>query len=159
MRLGPQLRDLLQVPNMAQSLRYKSTRVKIYPDAIEDIYDGEKYKELILPGNFLSNPNNISLKLWTDGIQLTKSSPATSYPVVLEVNGFLHHVRKKHHLLGGIWVANEHPILNTILLPIVRDLRTLHEVGISWKPNGLNEVTTKVLTTIFTADSVARPAA
>ena len=50
-------------------------------------------------------------------------------------------------------------MLNTILLTIDRDLKKLHEVGISWKPDGVIEVTTKVLTTIFTAESVARSAA
>ena len=69
--------EIVVVANTGQHFR---KRIKIHPHAIEDIYDGEKYKELSLPGNFLSHPNNIFLKLWTDGIQLTKSPRTNNRP-------------------------------------------------------------------------------
>lgn len=42
--LKPQLRDLLNVPNIVKSLRYKHERLKINQENIEDIHDGAKYR-------------------------------------------------------------------------------------------------------------------
>lgn len=41
--------------------------------------------------------------------------------------------------------------------PIVEELRDLQNRGILWRPNDGIEVTSRFITTIFTADSVARP--
>ncbi|XP_051167613.1 uncharacterized protein LOC127285565 isoform X2 [Leptopilina boulardi] len=155
--LRPQLSDLFKIPNMSESLRYKHNRIKINPDAIEDIYDGEMYKQLSEPGNFLSNPHNCSLTLWTDGLKLTESSRATTYPVVLQVNELSPHARKKHLLLAGIWVANEHPVMNAIIGPVRDELIDLYRNGIRWSPNGGDEVISRFIVTTFTADSLARP--
>ena len=45
---------------MIDKLQYRFRRVKVDPEAIEDIYDGQLYKEHSSPGGFLSDPNNIS---------------------------------------------------------------------------------------------------
>lgn len=156
-RLRPQLGDLFKISYILESLRYKYNRIKINPDAIKDIYDGDMYKELSEPGNFLSNPHNYSLTLWTDRLKLTKSSRATTYPIVFQVNKLSPHARKKHLLLAGIWVAKEHPIMNAIIGPVRDELIDVYINGIPWRPNGADEVISRFIVIIFTADSVARP--
>lgn len=155
-RLAPQLQDVLNTPNIAESLRYRDTRVKINNDGIEDVYDGQRYRDLRNPGNFLSNENNFSLTLWTDGIKLTKSSPATSYPVILQLNELSPHARKQNMFLAGLWVSNTHPSMNGILRPVCNELRELFHNGLRWSPDGENEVISRFITTIFVADSLAR---
>ncbi|XP_051167820.1 uncharacterized protein LOC127289003 isoform X2 [Leptopilina boulardi] len=155
--LRPQLTDLLRIPNIAEALNYRDNRIRIHPDAIEDIYDGEMYLRLSEPGNFLSNPHNYSLTFWTDGLKITRSSRATTYPIVFQVNELSPHARKKHLVLGGIWVANEHPIMNQIIGPIRDELRLIYRLGIRWSPDGIREVISRFIVTILTADSVARP--
>lgn len=43
---------------MIDKLQYRLRRVKVDPEAIEDVYDGQLYKEHSIPGGFLSDPNN-----------------------------------------------------------------------------------------------------
>ena len=59
-------------------------------------------------------------------------------------------------LLGSIWVENFHPYLNMFLMPTISELRSLYKTGISWKPDGNNEITSRFVTLICPVDSVAR---
>ena len=59
-------------------------------------------------------------------------------------------------LPGGIWVENFHPYLNMFLMPTISELRSLYKTGISWKPDGNNEITSRFVTLICPVDSVAR---
>ena len=56
------------------------------PEAIEDVYDGQLYKEHSSPGGFLSDPNNISFLGNTDGVALIKSTSYGVWPVYLIIN-------------------------------------------------------------------------
>lgn len=71
---------------MIEKLQYRFTRVKMDPEAIEDVYDGQLYKEHSSPGVFLSEPNNISFLGNTDGVALIKSTSYGVWPVYLIVN-------------------------------------------------------------------------
>lgn len=153
-RLRPQLMDLFRIPNIVESLRYKVNRVKINRNAVEDIYDGEQYKNLSEPGNFLSNSDNYSFTLWTHGLKTTKSF--VTYPIVLQLNELPPHSRKEHLLLAGLWVGDEQPLINSILLPIAEELRDLHQNGIAWKPDGKEERISRFILSTFAADSVIR---
>lgn len=155
--LIPQINDFLQIPNIHEALRYKFNRVKLDPNAMDDIYDGEMYKNLSEPGNFLSDPNNYSFILWTDGLKLTKSSRATTYPIVLQLNELSPHARKKHLFLTGLWISDEHPNMNIILRPTVTEFRNLYVHGVRWRPNRGHEVISRFIISTFTADSLARP--
>lgn len=71
---------------MIEKLQYRFTRVKLDPEAIEDVYDGQLYKEHSSPGGFLSDPNNVSFLGNTDGVALIKSTSYGAWPVYLIVN-------------------------------------------------------------------------
>lgn len=51
-----------------------------------DIMDGDLYRELIKPGGFLTNYNNISLLFNTDGVHAFKASKDEIWPLLLVVN-------------------------------------------------------------------------
>ena len=71
---------------MIEKLQYRFTRVKVDPEAIEDVYDGQLYKEHSSPGGFLCDPDNISFLGNTDGVALIKSTSYGVWPVYLIVN-------------------------------------------------------------------------
>lgn len=48
-------------PEMIEKLQYRFRRNKVDPDAIEDVYDGELYKEHASPGGFVSSVQHILL--------------------------------------------------------------------------------------------------
>ncbi|XP_043469404.1 homeobox protein 12-like isoform X2 [Leptopilina heterotoma] len=95
-KLYSQLRDILRIPNIADKLQYKQSRVKRDMHAIEDVFDGTGYVDLSRRGKFLHNNLNLTLTLWTDGMKLTKSSRATTYPIVFQINELSPHARKKY---------------------------------------------------------------
>ena len=156
--LVSQLHKLLAIPRIVDSLHYQFTRVKEDPDAIENIYDGVEYKKKHLPGEFLSNNYNFSFILNTDGCKVATSANASAWPVLLEIIELPPHARKRHTLLAGVWVDEQHPILNVLLRPTITELQYLFEDGITWKPDGTIPVTSKFITLICSVDSIARPA-
>ena len=51
-----------------------------------DIYDGQVYQALCSENKSLSNTNNISLTLNTDGVQVYQSNNYSMWPVLLMIN-------------------------------------------------------------------------
>lgn len=51
-----------------------------------DIMDGDLYCDLLKPGGFLANYNNISLLFNTDGVHAFKASKDEIWPLLLVVN-------------------------------------------------------------------------
>ncbi|XP_051167850.1 uncharacterized protein LOC127285746 [Leptopilina boulardi] len=153
-RVAPQIKEFLNSPKAAEALRYKETRVKFNPNAIEDIYDGEeyqrKYKEYFAEGL------NFTLSLWTKGLKLTKSSKSACYPFLLQLNELSPYARKRNMFLAGLWIGKGKPNMGIIMKPIVEDMNELHDSGISWKPTAEQEIVSKFTVSIFTADSDAR---
>jgi len=80
------LRFYYSGPGMIKKLEYRFRRNKKDPDAIEDVYDGELYKEHTCPGGFLSEPHNISFLGNTDGVALIRSNGYGVWPVYLTIN-------------------------------------------------------------------------
>ena len=92
-----QLKQLLRSPGIDVSLQYPETRHKWRADAVEDMFDSEKYREL--KQNFLSNEDNYSLTLWVDGVQTAKSSLTSCVPVLAKLNELSPHARKRNIIL------------------------------------------------------------
>lgn len=84
--LFAQLSELFQDKSVQESLLYRFTRKKANIDFIEDIYDGEMYRQLCMPGNFLSDPDHLSFTINTDGCEVSKSSKASTWPIYLQIN-------------------------------------------------------------------------
>ena len=64
-------------------------------DAYCDIKDGFVYQQLVSNG-FLSQPNNISFQLNTDGVPVFKSSGCSFWPIHLLINELPPSIRYRH---------------------------------------------------------------
>lgn len=154
--LQTQIGEFLRIPNISTALRYRFTQ-KIYDDAMTDIYDGEKYKELCAPGKFLHNEYNFSYMFNTDGASYSNSSNSSVWPIYVTINKLPPHMRKRHMFLAGIWVDKKKPIANDFFSPFVEQAnKKLYEEGVVWKPDGRSTVTSEFIPVIFCADTPAR---
>ncbi|CAG5096787.1 Protein of unknown function [Cotesia congregata] len=157
LKLYPQLHQLLSIPNISKSILYRHTRRKINENALEDIYDGCEYQKLCSSGEFLSNPNNMSFTLNTDGCSVSNSSKASAWPVYLEINELPPHARKRHMLLAGIYCDFDKPVMNNFLVKCMSELNDLYRKGIQWLKSDGTKVESKFVLLMCSVDSIARP--
>ena len=78
-----QLEALFSWKGFYNDLGHRFTRIKCCEVGIKDIYDGQRYRELMQSGQFLSERNNISFLWNTDGIPVFKSSKFSIWPLYL----------------------------------------------------------------------------
>lgn len=117
LNLQSQLKYLFQNPLVQPHLGHRHNRRKMNENNIEDVYDGELYKQLSAPGKILDCDHNFSYIINTDGCQASDSSPVTVWPVFLKINELPLKIRNKNIVLAGIWVDKEKPTINTFLQP------------------------------------------
>ena len=73
-------------PEFVTGLTHRFNRVKRAERNIEDVYDGALYQRKFVPGGFLSERYNISVKVNTDGVAIFRSSQFGVWPLFLLVN-------------------------------------------------------------------------
>lgn len=114
--LANQINNFFQRDGFHESLQHRFTRLKKDPMAIEDIYDGRIYRELINKG-ILSNPNNISLMFNTDGAPVFKSSKLQMWPIYMTITELppSKRVLKENLILAGLWYGDIKPLMWTFL--------------------------------------------
>lgn len=101
-----------------QQLQYPFTR-KVIQDRLQDIQDGNLYRELMQPGGFLAVPENTGLILCSDGVQLFKSSKQAFWSVLLTVTSLPPGIRMnaENIILAGVWQGPVKPPMNTHITP------------------------------------------
>ncbi|XP_052124790.1 uncharacterized protein LOC127749680 isoform X2 [Frankliniella occidentalis] len=152
--LRKQLNHLLNIPNIAQHLTFRETRMKHEDTGIEDVYDSENYKALQATG--VLGCNDISGTLNTDGCKATKGATKETFPVFVRINEFPPHLRQKFMLFAAVYVDKEQPQMATLLKPVVKELNGLGRRGIK-RPNVTGEeVETKLVVFCFCVDGKAR---
>jgi len=79
--------------------------------------------------DFLTNKNNVTLSLFTDGIPLFQSSRVSLWPVYLIINELppKHRCIRKNKILWGIWQGCGKLQMNIFLRPLVEDLVQLYQ--------------------------------
>lgn len=142
----------------AENMQHRFNRVKVHPDNIEDIYDGQLYKEQVQSG-FLSEENkfNFSLTWNTDGVPVFISSRTSMWPVYFVFNElpFKMRFKKGNILLGGIWYGCK-PRPNLVIQPFLTSLKVLKR-GVEVQPYGSDsKVITKGILLCGTADLPAK---
>ena len=122
-------------------------------DAVIDSVDGLMYRS--------SNPDRVpnleTLTLtWNyDGLPVYKSSGASLWPILVQINELKPDVRKEQVLLCGVWYGPRKPNWLTYSKPFLEELRSLGSTGIEWT-HGNEEKVTKVSTLAIVCDSPAR---
>ena len=149
-----QCKEILEREGIWTSIQQYSQRGQEHT-TISDIIDGEEYKKLKAPGGFLTDPNNLTLSLFTDGIPLFQSSKVSLWPVYLIVNELPPKQRftRKNMILWGIWQGCGKPKMNMFLRPLVEDLVFLYRDGIV---HNREQIATKAMLVVATMDLQAR---
>lgn len=153
-----QLQILFKRPGFFASLRHRFTRKKQNEENLEDIYDGNVYKELSKEGNILSDVNNISLTWNTDGVPLFKSSKTSIWPFYFTINElpFSERIKKENMILAGLWFGPSKPAPNLFLQFLQESLEKLYN-GVNFKIYGNpNLVKVRGIVICGTCDSPAR---
>ena len=119
---------------------------------IRDIQDGQLYKQVMQPGEFLSVPEHTGLILCSDGVPLFKSSKQALWPILLAVTSLPPRIRmnRENIILAGVWQGPVKPPMDKILLPVLEKLKELKQHGIEVAtPNGTKTVKTCLLMGVF----------
>ena len=156
LNLRRQLKIFLSLPGIWEKLQYPRTRQKMSPTAIEDIYDGEFYRFLKQEGGPLFSLYNFSLVFNTDGVNPTKRGSLKMWPVYVRMNELPPEMRQKFTFVAAVYIDHVDPNFQSFLKPVVRQLNDLSTRGITWKPDGVNEVTSKFVPLCHCVDSPAR---
>lgn len=129
--LEQQIQNLFKRPHFYEQIQHRFEQTKQSDRNIEDIYDGEVYKELAQPGRVLSFPSNVSLLWNTDGIPVFKSSNYAVWPLYFVVNELPYklRMRKQNILLGGLWFGSSKPNMHVFLRPFWKALSRLELHG------------------------------
>ncbi|KAK3910426.1 Alpha/beta hydrolase domain-containing protein 17C [Frankliniella fusca] len=156
--LIPQLQRMYSQEEFYKNLSYKNNRKKQNESNIEDIYDGQVYKELEQSGFFL-NPDSLNffMMLNADGVPVFKSSKKSLWPFffsVLELPPNLR-VKKEFTLIGGPWFGGK-PMVNIILGKLLSSLKIIRK-GFDVTPFGSDKTSTaKGLVLAATSDLPAK---
>ncbi|XP_043474045.1 uncharacterized protein LOC122506114 [Leptopilina heterotoma] len=136
-----QLRAMYARNGFKEKLNYRHNRVKLFPDNIEDIYDGSIYHELNEPGELLSDANNISFTWYTDGVQVFNKSKFSFWPFYLVINElpYSERFKKENLILAAMWFGEEKPSANMFLLPLYDELMEI-KTGVDFKLFGQEEL-------------------
>ncbi|KAE8741573.1 hypothetical protein FOCC_FOCC012910 [Frankliniella occidentalis] len=134
-----QLQGFFSQEEFCLNLSYRYDRKKLNEENIEDIFDGQLYKELVEDG-FISKNNllNFTMMVNADGVPVFKSSKKSLWPVFFNVMELPPHLRfkKEFTIMGGLWFGGK-PMVNIILGKLVPSLQKIKQ-GFEVKPYGKN---------------------
>lgn len=144
--LKDQLVTLLQEEKVATHLRW-------HDRSESDIVNAEFYKICIERG-IVREGCDVTLQLNTDGVQVFTSSKHQMWPIQVSINELPFKIRKDCIILCGLWFGGK-PNMNTFMMPLIDELRDLHENGFVL-PGDLPKIV-RVHTLLSSVDSMARP--
>ncbi|CAD6229558.1 GSCOCG00012107001-RA-CDS, partial [Cotesia congregata] len=123
-----------------------------------DIWDGEIYKNLSSPNQFLSNRNNISFTWNTDGIDLYKSSKFSIWPFYLVINELSFSLRSqlKNVLIAGFWFGPTKPKANVFMNSFRQRIENIYSGIFVRIPNHPNAIKVRGMIICGTCDLPAK---
>lgn len=154
--MNNQFKEMMESPGVAEKIMTSRCSRQKDVDGFEDIYDGEIYKKWCQPGQILSEPQNLSVTINTDGLALGESSAQSAWPILLSVNELPHRDRKKHMIYAGMWVGNKQPNMTIFLKSFVENLNILSNEGFNWTNAEGAVIKSKVIPLLAVLDSGAR---
>ncbi|XP_041369952.1 uncharacterized protein LOC121383920 [Gigantopelta aegis] len=125
-----QIKELFKRKTFHDQILHRFHRNKTQEENIEDIFDGQLYKEF--SRTHFHSKNNISLMWYTDGVPLFKSSKISLWPLYLSINElpYKERVKPENLLFAGLWYGRSKPSMATFLKPF-------HETLAAWKNKGV----------------------
>lgn len=127
--IGDQIKTFFQDEQFYEHLNYRFCRKKQDEDNMEDVYGGLLYIKLFDNDGILSDRNNLSLKINTDGVAIFKSSSYHLWPVYFQINELPPEIRtqSRYRILAGLWSGKKKTNMNSMFKPIVDELQTLED--------------------------------
>lgn len=152
--LESQLKKMFERPDFVENIKYRQNRTKKNNENIEDICDGEVFKEA--EKSFVETCFHITLMWNTDGMQVFTSNNFSLWPLYLVITELSPKKRflSENLLIGGVWGSVVKPHPNVFLLPIYKELKALGK-GIDVIING-NSIKVVVKIICGTCDSPAK---
>lgn len=151
-----QLREMFKRPGFQELLQHRFHREGVRPDTICDIYDGSLYKKYTVTG-CLSNPNNISLMWYTNGVPVFKSSNVSMWPLFLTINElpYKYRMKRENTMLAGLRFENKKPAANQFIYNLRSDFEELSRGAVFALPDG-RSVNVRGMLLIGTCDLSAK---
>ncbi|XP_029665751.1 uncharacterized protein LOC115237071 [Formica exsecta] len=134
--------------------RLKKKRI----NTINDVYDGELYKNLY--NNQQENTILLTFNFNSDGAPISKSSKSGIWPIQIIINELPPRVRFRYILLAAMWMTRSEPspqFMNLYMKIFIDQLRNLMENGITIKLSNNKEIIFILKPLCAAVDSVARP--
>ena len=121
-----QLKCFFSRPTFYDDIQHRFKRTKKASDNIEDVNDGQLYKELCLKG-LLCSKDNISFLMNTDGVPVFKSLKVSIWPLYYIINELDYRKRlsRENMLFAGVWFGEKKPAMWTFLKPHMKALKDL----------------------------------
>ncbi|KAK3929738.1 Peroxisome biogenesis protein 19-1 [Frankliniella fusca] len=155
--LIPQLQALFSQTEFCSNLGYSYKRKKTFPNNLEDIFDGQLYKELVQSG-FLGpqHPYNFSMISNSDGVPVFHSTNQSLWPLYFNILELPPHLRFKKEFtwIPGLWFGSK-PVVNLILSPL---LPTMNKIKNGFKVNPCGNNGEETAKGIFLAATTDLPA-
>lgn len=139
--LRAQLKLLLESPGVWADITANKAVIQQADDQnIQDITDGIAYRELLKPGQFLSDGHNITCVMNTDGVNLYSSSRVELWPLFLTINELSPAARyaRDNILLAGLWQGKGKPPFKQYLSVFASELNALRERGVDIVVNNVD---------------------
>ena len=122
---------------------------------MRDTVDGDLYQ--LSTGKPSRCLDKLTLSWNFDGLPIYKSSGASLWPILLQVNELKPSVRKDQMLMCGLWFGAQKPLWATYSKPFMDELIQLSTAGIQWhRHDQPGVVVTKVGSHAITCDAPAR---
>lgn len=92
---------------------------------LKDVYDGYLYQNMCKDNGQLSESENVSFLLNTDGAPVFKSSKFSIWPVFLSINEVDLKLRNlsENMILSGLWFGGDKPEMSTFLKPLLEEFK------------------------------------
>ena len=112
-----------------------------------------------MKNGFLSDVNNISFIMNTDGAILFKSSNVSIWPLFLIINElpFKERKREENMILAGLWIGSQKPPMTLFLKPLTDSLKDLYS-GVEVNSADVGVINVKGMLLACTCDLPARAA-
>ena len=128
-----QLKCFFSRPTFYDEFQHRFKRTKKAGDKLEDVNDGQLYKDLCAKG-LLCSKDNISFLMNTDGVPVFKSSKVSIWSLYFIINELDYRKRlsRENMLFAGLWFGEKKPAMWTFLNPHMKALKDL-ESGVEFK--------------------------
>ena len=122
---------------------------------LSDTVDGRMYRRFG-GSDGLNILERLSISWNFDGLPIYKSSSASLWPILVQLNELKPSVRKEEVLMCGLWFGSRKPLWATYCKPFMEELTKLSTIGITWHHAGDETRVTKVISHAIVCDAPAR---